>query len=179
MRETHVIRKLLFLTAGLWSGLCVASGTLSVGKEISPEDITEFFYTRENINYHASFLRYRYFLEDGRPFFYHVKREREDYGPTTEKDTVSSGTVALTPEDWNGVLELLKDGRVRKRQDSAESGSSGPWMYLYWKNDRGIQQEYAFSSYGKQRSFEEFSERLAARSGISQENSGAESSLGK
>lgn len=72
--------------------------------------------------------------------------------------------MALSQNDWNQVLLLIQGGKVRKRQDSAESGSSGPWMYLYWRNDRGEIQEYSFASYGAERSFEEFSEQLAARS---------------
>ena len=159
-----MIKRLFLICAGFWSGLGAAAGTLTAGQELPLEEITEFVFTRENINYHASFLRYRYYLEDGKPFFSHVRREREDYGPTTEKDTVASGTMALSQNDWNQVLLLIQGGKVRKRQDSAESGSSGPWMYLYWRNDRGEIQEYSFASYGAERSFEEFSEQLAAHS---------------
>ena len=53
-------------------------------KRIPYDDVTEFCYTEENINYNAFRRRYRFYREDGKYLFYHETRERPDrYGPTT------------------------------------------------------------------------------------------------
>lgn len=134
-------------------------------RKIPAGDVTEFYYTYENINFDAFYQRYRFYTENGACLFYHETRERpKQYGPTTEQDITASGTVTLTAEEWNHFLELLKDGTVSKRGDSAESGGSGPWTYLYWKGDKGKYQEFAFASYGDRTAFEEFCISLAERS---------------
>ena len=139
-------------------------GERTVGKNVALEDVTDFYYTYENINFNAVYLRYRLYIEDVEYRFFHERREvKDDYGPAGEKDTVSKGTVTLTEEEWNGFLACLRDGTVKKRSESAESGDSGPWTYLYWKGDRGVWQEFSFASREAESSFTELSEKLAAK----------------
>ena len=55
-------------------------------KRIPIEDITDFYYTYENINYNAFYQRYRFYVEDDKLMFFHETRERpNDYGWTTEE----------------------------------------------------------------------------------------------
>ena len=129
----------------------------TVGSDIEADDITEFYYTVENINYNASYLRYRFYSQDGKHMFFFEKRERpNDYGPTTDKDTIAKAEFELSDDQWNEFFDLVKDGTVRKRHTSAESGDTGPWLYLYWKGDKGEYQEYTFQSEQKLLEFEDF-----------------------
>ena len=159
--------------------ICVISGFLfggcgitgknyfTVGKDITSGDITDFYYTYENINYNAKYQRYRFYLEDGKYMFFHETRERiDDYGPATEADTTLSGNVELTDGQWEEFFDILKGGKVCAREDTAESGDSGPWLYLYWKNDRSNYQQYSFESYEKQLSFEKYCLELVGRSAV-------------
>lgn len=133
------------------------SGEMTVGKDIRIEDITDFYYTEENINYDAYYQRYRIYLEDGKHMFFHETRERkDDYGPCTEDDTTLIGTVELTDDQWSQFTDLISGGTVKAREDSADAGGSGPWLYLYWKDDKGVYQVFSFDSYGTEVKFEEF-----------------------
>ncbi len=153
----------LFALAGLLFTGC-AAGEKIVGKNVQIDDITEFYWTYENINYNAHYQRYRFYVEDGKHMFYHVTRDRkDDYGPCSEEDTVKEGTFELSEEEWNRFFDLLTDGTVVNRKDSADSGDSGPWTYLYWKNDKGECQQYSFVSYERGREFETFCMELADR----------------
>lgn len=135
-----------------------------VGKDIKINDLTEFYYTYSNINFNAFYQRYHFFVEDGKHMFFHETREREnDYGPATEKDTTLTGAFELTDEEWTAFFDLLKDGTVIKRTEHTGSGDSGPWMYLYWKNDKSKIQEFDFASYETQQSFKSYCEELAQR----------------
>ena len=132
--------------------------------QIPVRDITDFYYTYENINYNAFYQRYRFYTEDGKYMLYHETREKpDDYGWTTEEDITANGTIELSESEWFDVFELLKDGTVRIRNLSDESGDAGPWMYLYWKDDQGLYQEYSFSSYETRILFETFCAELAQR----------------
>lgn len=131
-------------------------------RKIPFDDVTEFYYTVENINYNASYQRYRFYREDGKHMFYHETRERPDeYGPTTEKDITNSGTLELSDAEWKDFLSYLKDGTVSAKKNPAESGGSGPWTFIYWKNDKEKYRVFAFSSYDKQLGFEEFCSAIA------------------
>ena len=146
-----------------------------VGKDIKADDLTEFYYTYSNINFNAFYQRYHFFVENGKHMFFHETREREnDYGPTTEKDTTLTGTFELTDEECNAFFDFLKDGTVIKRKSDTGSGDSGPWMYLYWKNDKSEMQEFEFASYGIQQSFKSFCEDLAQRDYVPSVNIDAE-----
>ena len=131
-------------------------------RKIPADDITEFYYTRENINFNASYQRYRFYKEDGKYMFYHETREKPgEYGPTSEADITVSGTVELSDDERKDFLTFLKDGTVSARKDPGESGDSGPWTFIYWKNDKGKYQVFDFSSYGTKLKFEEFCSALA------------------
>ncbi len=144
------------------SGMGLFSGEKTVGKQIRKGDITDFYYTYSNINYNAFYQRYRFYTEDGKFMFFHETRERKDeYGPTTEKDVTKTGTVELTDDQWTAFYKLLEGGTVVKRSESAASGGSGPWLYLYWKGDKGKIQEFTFTSLDRRGEFEEFCGSLA------------------
>ena len=115
-----------------------------VGKDIKEDDINEFYYTKENINYDAYYQRYRFYVEDGKHMFFHETRERKDeYGPCTEDDTTLTGTIELTDDQWSEFTDLVSGGTVKSREDSADAGGTGPWLYLYWTNDKGKYQQYS------------------------------------
>ena len=156
----------IFCTALFAFLLSGCGGEKTVGKNIRINDVTDFYYTVENINYGAFYQRYRFFLEDGGYRFFHERRERpDDYGPAGVEDIVKTGTVTLTEEEWQAFFDCLKGGTVRNRSDSAESGGRGPWTYLYWKKDRGTCQEFTFASPEARAAFEKLSEKLAEREG--------------
>lgn len=126
------------------------------------DNLSEFYYTYENINYNAEYLRYRFYIEEGTPYFYYEKRERpDDYGPTTEEDITVQGTLKLDEEQWKVFAELIEDGEATKRSDSAETGSRGPWLYIYWRDKPDKQLEFRFSSFDKQSEFEAFCAGMA------------------
>ncbi len=140
------------------------SGAKTVGKDIPVSDITDFYYTEENINYDAFYQRYRFYVEDGKHMFFHETRERKDeYGPCTEDDTTLTGTIELTDDQWSQFSDLVSGGTVKSREDSADAGGIGPWLYLYWTNDKGKYQQFSFDSYGTQTKFEEFCLSLAPK----------------
>ena len=131
-------------------------------RKIPFDDVTEFYYTYENINFNASFQRYRFYREGGKYMFQHETREKPgEYGPTTEEDITNTGTFELTAEEWKDFLSLLKDGTVKARKDSGESGETGPWMFIYWRNDKEKYQVFAFPSYDARVCFEEFCSAIA------------------
>ena len=138
---------------------------MTVGSDIRSEDITDFYYTVENINYGAYYQRYRFYTEDGKLLFFHETREREDYGPCTEEDAVSTGTLELDDDSRARFFELVSGGKVRSREDSADSGGTGPWLYLYWTGDRGVYQQFSFGSYETEEKFEDLCEELAGYEG--------------
>lgn len=140
------------------------SKKMIVGTDIAFEDITDFYYTEENINYDADYQRYRFYAEDGKHFFFHETRERKnDYGPCTEEDTVQTGTIELSDDQWSEFTALVKGGIVTVRKDTADSGGSGPWLYLYWTNDKSKYQQFSFESYETEAKFEEFCLILAPK----------------
>ena len=160
------MKKFLSITLCALTGLLLTGckKEMIVGKDIRLEDITEFYYTYENINYNARYLRYRFHVEEGRYMFFHETRERkDDYGPASEEDITAIGDFELTDEEWKMFFNLLKDGKVKNREESLEDGDCGPWLYLYWKNDRSRYQEYSFVSWEAKKAFEDFCASLAAQ----------------
>lgn len=148
----------LFLT-GVFGNFGTGESEMIVGDRIKLEDITDFYYTYDSSTNPPEYQRYRYYTDEGDFFFYHEKREGNHW-PLTEDDISESGTVSLTEEQWNAFYDLLKGGTVRKRTESADSGDAGPWLYLYWTNDSGVNQVFSFESYGKQTDFEAMCEGL-------------------
>lgn len=164
---TIILLTLMFAGCGIQeetADMPLPDGKMTVGKDIRIEDITDFYYTEENINYGAYYQRYRLYVEDGKHMFFHETRERRnDYGPCTEDDTTMIGTIELTDEQWSQFAEIVSNGIVKAREDSADSGDTGPWLYLYWTDDKGKYQQFSFDSYGAEVKFEEFCLGLAPK----------------
>ena len=138
------------------------SGVKTVGTDILPADITDFYYTEENINFNAYYLRYRFYIEDGKKYFFYDERKRDgEYGPATEADRIMSGSFEISDDVWDEFFESIKGGTVKKRTESADSGDSGPWTYLYWNGDKGKIQEYSFASQDSRNTFIEICRRLS------------------
>lgn len=134
-------------------------GELTVGTDIAPGDITEFYYTYSASTDPPVYRRYRFYAEDGKTCFSHEVREG-DHWPLREEDISVSGTKELTPEEWGEFLDCVKGGAVKKRAEDPADGSSGPWLYLYWTGDRGEYQEFSFPAYGDRLAFEALCLRL-------------------
>ena len=148
-----------FLTYG-----CEAKDTTETitDRNIPVTDVMDFYYTYENINYNAFYQRYRFYVEDGKYMFHHETREIPDgYGWTTEEDITKEGTFALKEKELQEFWTLLKNGEVSARSDSTETGDAGPWMYIYWKGDKGKYQVFDFPSYEARVDFEQFCEQLS------------------
>lgn len=131
----------------------------TVGSGIALADITEFYYTYSSSTNPPEYQRYRFYTAEGRHLFYHEKREG-DHWPLREADITVSGTLELSEQDWARFFESLKGGEVRQRRESTDSGSAGPWLFLYWKGDRSKYQEYSFPSLKARTDFEELCVRL-------------------
>ena len=135
------------------------------GSGFSAEDITDFYYTYNWIGYNAEYLRYRFYADNGKHFFFHESRgTKDDYGWNTEDDVISSGTVELTEEQWAAFFTCLEGGTVKSRSEETLDGDSGPWMYLYLKGGDPEGLEYVFRSIAMQNAFVEFCKTLAAES---------------
>ena len=148
----------------IFGGCAGESKETVTDRKIPAGDITEFYYTFENINANAFYQRYRFYSEDGKHLFYHETREKPgQYGPATEEDITSSGTAELSEEEWKEFLSFLKDGTVTARRDDTEAGDSGPWMFIYWKKDKGKYQVFEFASYEERVRFEGFCSELAQK----------------
>ena len=133
--------------------------TFEVGKDIKQEDITDFYYTVDGSSYPPFFQRFRFYVEEGKHLFYHEKREG-DHWPLRESDKTEYGVLNLNDDEWAAFFDYLINGTVKARTEEVIDGASGPWMYLYWKNDKAKYQEFGFESYGKRIEFEEFCETL-------------------
>ena len=95
-------------------------------RKIPVEDVTEFYYTVENINYDAFYKRYHFYKDDGKYMFRHETRERPGrYGPATEEDITSSGTLELSDDEWKDFLTILKDGTVSALVWDGDSATEG------------------------------------------------------
>ena len=130
-----------------------------VGKDIDAETITEFYYTYSSSAYPPAYQRYQFYAEDGAYNLYHEKREGADW-PLTESHITHSGSIELSEEEWTEFLNFLKGGIVEKRDQSSETGDSGPWLYLYWKGDHDQYQVFSFATFNEKNVFEAFCEKL-------------------
>ena len=178
----NLFRKMFFLSlvlAALLIGGCEGGGdevntgrglfggnAKIVGKQIAFDDISEFYYTVEDINYDAFYQRYMFYVSNGRYYFFHETRERKnDYGPATEEDATAKGTMELDDDRWEKFCDLIEGGSVKARSDNAESGDRGPWYFLYWKGDKDKYQVYKFASAAEESGFEKYCEELAKEAG--------------
>ena len=132
-------------------------------KDISTGDFTEFYYTVSSSTYPPEFQRYRFYSENGEVYFYHETREG-DHWPLTEADVTVSGTLKLSDEQKTAFFAALEGGTVTARDESADSGGSGPWLYIYWNGDKAKYQKYSFADYGAQSKFLELCLELKALS---------------
>lgn len=131
-----------------------------VGRDIAPEDITEFVYTRSSSTFPPSYQRYRLYTDGGTYKFYHEKREGTHW-PLTESDITISGSRELSNEEWKEILGYLEGGKATKRKEHTESGGSGLSLYLYWTGDGSKDQEFSFITLEAKDSFEKFCDGLA------------------
>ncbi len=150
---------LLFLTGVIGERKTGGGSEMIVGKGVAAEKITEFYYTYASSTNPPDYQRYRFYVEDGKRLFYHETRAG-DHWPLTERDVTISGTRELSDAEWAAFYACIDGGTVKKRQESLDSGDSGPWLYLYWDGDRGENQQFAFASWGAQKEFEALCETL-------------------
>ena len=151
----------------------VKKDSMVVGKDINDEDIKEFYYTIENINYDAYYLRYKFYTENNRHLFFFEERKRpDDYGPTTEDDTTAKCELELSDKEWSMFYEIISGGEVSARDDNPESGGEGPWTFLYWSDDKDKYQQYSFKSQNNRAAFEKLCEQLVEKSGAKAEVTG-------
>ena len=126
-----------------------------VGEDVLEQELTEFYFTRSGSTNPPYFQRFRFFVENGKHYMYHEKREGDTW-PLTEKHITVSGTIELTDEQWNTFWDFIKGGTVQSRTENLEDGDDGPWLYLYWLRDPSDFQEFSFADYGTVLDFEEF-----------------------
>jgi hypothetical protein len=55
---------------------------------------------------------------------------------------------------------LLNGGIVKKRNQSVETGDSGPWLYLYWNGDGDKYQAFSFATLNERNALEKLCEKL-------------------
>ena len=158
-RVTAVLFVLLVLvSAGSAGGF--PSGSFSeeliMGTDIGAAEINDFYYTYSTSTNPPFFQRYRFYQKDGAYYFYHETREGGGW-PQTEEDITVSGTAEITEEDWSVFFSLLIGGSVHAPAEDDETGSAGPWMYVYRENG---QEEFEFPSYEARDAFEAYCEAL-------------------
>ena len=134
----------------------------TVGTDIPAAEITEFYCTTATSTNPAYWRQYRFYMEGEQWWFYHESREGSHW-PLTEKDITACGAKQLSQQEYEQFAESISGGSVTKRTENADSGSRGPWLYLYWKGDEGKYQQFAFADYAAQTAFEQFCAALAAQ----------------
>ena len=134
----------------------------TVGTDILLSDVTEFYYTTAASTNPASRQQYRFYMEGEQWWFYHESREGSHW-PLTEKDITACGAKQLSQQEYEQFTACISGGSVIKRTENADSGSRGPWLYLYWKGDKGKYQQFSFADYAAQTAFEQFCAELAAQ----------------
>ena len=133
-----------------------------VGDSISKEQIGEFFYTYSTSANPPEYQRYHFYKDNNKLYFYHEKREGEEW-PLTEKNITESGTVELTNKEWDTLFDYLLGGKVERRAKNETSDSGGVDLYLYWDNDRDINQQFSFLTSDTQKRFEDFCMSLSSK----------------
>ncbi len=133
-----------------------------VGTEISGEDIADFYYTVDASTDPPFYLRYRFYAEDGKHWFFHETRQGDSW-PQTEEDITATGTVELSEDEWSLFIDCLRGGAVQERSDEVVDGDEGPWIYLYTEGDE-TGREFSFASPEERLAFEEFCAALQTES---------------
>ena len=153
----------LFLTAGCASA-SLLPGEMVVGDDIACEELTDFYYTYDASTNPPHYQRYRFYVEDGKRYFYHETREGGGW-PQTEEDITRSGTSELTDAQWTTFCDLLNGGTACRREEYLDSGDAGPWLFIYWNGGEEEGREFAFASCAEEAAFEEFCAALADHPG--------------
>ena len=111
MKRIWCIPLMVFCCGALLCG-CSADKTETItNRNIPVQDITEFYYTYENINFNAFYQRYHFYVDGERYMFHHETREKPNgYGWTTEEDITKSGTFELSPEHAEGRNDKCQNG---------------------------------------------------------------------
>lgn len=134
----------------------------TVGADIPASDVTEFYYTTAASTNPAYWRQYRFYMEGEQWWFFHKTRQGSQW-PLTEKDVTACGAKQLSLQEYEQFTACISGGKVTKRTENADSGSRGPWLYLYWKGDKGEYQQFAFADYTAQQNFEQLCAELAAQ----------------
>ncbi len=146
------------------SAAAAPSDDFIVGKDISFEDIFDFYYTYDASTASPHYQRYRFYAEDGKRWFAHETREGGGW-PQTEADITRSGTVKLTEGQWAAFCDLLSGGTARRREESLDDGDAGPWLFIYWHGGEAEGRAFSFEPAGNLLAFEEYCDALADHSG--------------
>ena len=133
---------------------------LTVGREIAPEDVTDFYDTQDASFVPLWYQRYRFYRNNGTPFFFHETREGDSW-PLTERDITASGDEEISEEAWQTFLSLIQDGTAAERKDELLDGDPGPWTYIYVSGGEEEGREFRFASPDKRAQFEAFCRELA------------------
>jgi len=141
---------LLFTGCGLFS----SKGKV-VGRDVTEDSFKEFYYTYSTTVNPPEFQRYRFYMEDGKPMFYHEKREGNKVF-LTEEDIMVYGTMELSEEEFKSFWNYMCNGTVRNREENTSTGGKGPWLYMYWDGDKDKCQQFSFNEDGMELEFEEF-----------------------
>ena len=115
----------------------------TLDENIKFDQISDFYYTIDASTNPPICQRYRVYTVNDVHAFYYEKRDG-DHWPLTESDISSSGQTDLTEEQWTAFCRCIEGGKVSKRSDDADSGRSGPWFFIYWEGDKGVNQVFEF-----------------------------------
>lgn len=129
-------------------------------KDIKDSQLQHFYYTVDDSSYPPSYQRYQFYQKDDKRYFFHEKREG-DHWPLTKEDATITATIELSQQQWQQFLTLIDQGVVIAREESDTCGDRGPWLYLYWENDKGENQQFSFASIQKEKEFVQYCEQLA------------------
>lgn len=161
-KVTVLIAAAVIIAAVVCLGFAKNKRELTVATDIPMDKITEFYYTESSSANPPYYQRYRFYTEGDSLWFYHETRQGSHW-PLTEADTViSCGAKELSQQEYEQFTACISGGRVTKREESTKSGSRGPWLYLYWKGDKGKYQQFSFADYSAQTAFEGLCEKLKA-----------------
>ena len=114
-----------------------------VGRDILAEDITDFSFTYEESD-SLTYQIYRFYMEEGKYIFFHERKEN---------DTISTGTIELTQEQWNSFFSWIKGGTIERYE------VPGYTISISWNDNED--HPYSFPSFGAITAFQMKSYNLA------------------
>ena len=161
--KIFAIAVVVLVVAAVVAVLAAKDRQRTVGTDIPAAEITEFYCTTATSTNPAYWRQYRFYMEGEQWRFFHETRQGSQW-PLTGADTVTDcGARKLSQQEYEQFAESISGGSVTKRTENADSGSRGPWFYLYWKGDKGKYQQFAFADYTAQQNFEQLCAELAAQ----------------